>query len=103
MSQIKAPIHSYINLIICHKFKTDLSVDKFGNFYLGSQTRYIDSERISRSTSFNYLNGSSKQALAENNERHLLMQPSYAMTGNPNLSSKKNLSNIEYKILTKKI
>ena len=31
------------------------------------------------------------------------MQPNCAMTGDPNLSNKKNLSNIEYKIIDKHI
>ena len=46
MSKIKAPIYSYKNPVIYYKLEIEMSDEKFGNFYLGPQTSYGNSEGI---------------------------------------------------------
>ena len=95
-------IYSYKTSLIYYKFEKDISVVNFDNFFLGPQTRYIDSACISRSTSFNDL--TKKALILAENERHLAVQPNHEVAWVPNTSNKKiNLSNIECGILSRHI
>ena len=46
MSKLKAPFKCSKNLVICYQNGFQLSNKNFGNFYLGPQTSYGNSERI---------------------------------------------------------
>ena len=108
MSKVKAPLFSYKTPVIYYQSSFSKSLKHFS---MMNETSYDDSNDIWGSK-FNNLS-ENKIAIfklklkPEDGERklatHLAVHPNYAVARYPNLSPKKNLSNIGYKISDKNI